>query len=601
MLKTTSPNSTLCTYRWGKPHIVSRVNQQLMSMKSGFLWVPIFPSQVQLDIGGGLYDFPTFCPPLGTDMDEWALLSRGEGSILSLYGNLEYEVEDNFTYKVKAYGFDATSVPFFRKFVKGLKEASKKHNIPLESFLLAVDCELKPGDRLTQWDKSGDSITVGDKRFGAYLLGVLFDEVIPHAYRIFKNNIEEKYGLDTLEFYAYRVVQVPPGWIQRTEPPRGAMGHLSSFLPFPQITNTLGGQTNVWDPLVGSMQDSGGTVAGYVRRWCLDAFASNSSEFDKPPFSSDLREYADAVLRPTLGDEGRYSPLSFFEHHERLVLRAHALYERIPRATIKVVLKKQQTSSSVTASPSSYAPPPKPREPGVPHRTGTDLSDLWGRGVILGASEAPADAMHQPKLHVVLPTERDILKGRGGARNVHPGNQAFLDARSEMSRSYYVAQKNDKTAIASALRERMKTQSRRFLDLTEDGMYWYVISDNEARKKCCQALRDPPTPKAREAKRARNAARREAKLNQSTTNLVPDDSTNQEEGSKNKKAKVVATAEITDDTKANLTTNTDIPDVGETQESAKNNTKVAASVEIPDNNEDANEKKSRKSKQLRRI
>ena len=527
-LETTSPNSVLCTYRWSKPHIAAGVNQKLMSMKSGLLWIPVFPNQNQLDLGKGLYDFPTFRPPLGSDMDEWALLSRGEGSILSLYGNLEYEIGGEFTTKVEAYGYDASSVPFFKKFVEGLKEASKKHNIPLESFLLAVDCELNPGDRLSQWDQSGESITVSGERLGTYLLRVLFDDVIPYAYKTFQKKIKKKYGLDWFSYHAYRVVQVPVSWIQLTLPPReGATSQLSSCNPFPiHVTNTLGGQTSVWDPLVGSMQHSGGTVAGYVRRWCYDAFSSKTSRI--PPFLPDLRVYADAVLCSTLGDEGRYSPLSFFEHHKGLVLKARMAHERFHRVTTKVAVVRQQTSSFVAASSSSYDSPPKPRRPG-----GIDFSALWGHGVVLGASEAPVDAMHQPELHVVLPTERDILKGRGGARNAHPGNQAFLSARSEMNRSYNVARKNDKTAIASALRERMKMQSRRFLDLTEDGMYWYVISDNEAHKKCCQALRDPPTPQAREAKRARNAANRR---NPSAAKSVPDDSTTQEKGAKKRRA-----------------------------------------------------------------
>mmetsp|Transcript_26620 Transcript_26620/g.37494 ORF Transcript_26620/g.37494 Transcript_26620/m.37494 type:complete len:325 (+) Transcript_26620:119-1093(+) len=85
--------------------------------------------------------------------------------------------------------------------------------------------------------------------------------------------------------------------------------------------------------------------------------------------------------------------------------------------------------------------------------------------------------------------DNDVLSGRGGGTNVHPGNRTFRDLINLHRRSYLKARKNDKPAISRAIVRVIREQNGRFLKRDEKTSLWFEIGDDAAREKTSQALR----------------------------------------------------------------------------------------------------------------
>jgi hypothetical protein len=91
------------------------------------------------------------------------------------------------------------------------------------------------------------------------------------------------------------------------------------------------------------------------------------------------------------------------------------------------------------------------------------------------------------------PTEDDILFGRGGDINKHPGNVRFREKARELA-SFYEAcgdSKEEKYDLSVRLVDCMEAENRRFLEKGPDGL-WYKVLGNGIRKKASQALREKP-------------------------------------------------------------------------------------------------------------
>jgi hypothetical protein len=85
--------------------------------------------------------------------------------------------------------------------------------------------------------------------------------------------------------------------------------------------------------------------------------------------------------------------------------------------------------------------------------------------------------------------EHDVLSGRGGGTNVHPGNRNFRDLINMHRRVYLKAKKNDKPAISRAIVRAVRCAGGRFLKKDEKANLWLEIGDTQAREKTSQALR----------------------------------------------------------------------------------------------------------------
>jgi len=102
---------------------------------------------------------------------------------------------------------------------------------------------------------------------------------------------------------------------------------------------------------------------------------------------------------------------------------------------------------------------------------------------------------------LVIPTESDVLMGRGGKSNNHIGNQRYLKEVERMKSFYRNACKNDKTDWAQRLVNRVHSYGGRFVKYSTEDSVWYEVSNKVARKKAGQAMRENNTAFARLQKR----------------------------------------------------------------------------------------------------
>jgi hypothetical protein len=85
------------------------------------------------------------------------------------------------------------------------------------------------------------------------------------------------------------------------------------------------------------------------------------------------------------------------------------------------------------------------------------------------------------------PTDLDVLRGRGGATNGHPGNMKFRDEAIKLCPEYgHVNTGNErKNELMGQLVQTVKSYGGRFLEKGKDGQ-WCVLSDKLARYKAAQ-------------------------------------------------------------------------------------------------------------------
>lgn len=110
------------------------------------------------------------------------------------------------------------------------------------------------------------------------------------------------------------------------------------------------------------------------------------------------------------------------------------------------------------------------------------------------APERPADGSEPPpippsKEGIAVFNDNDVLSGRGGGTNVHPGNRTFRDLINLHRRAYLKARKNDKPAISRAIVRTIRDSNGRFLKKDEKTGLWFEVGDDAAREKTSQALR----------------------------------------------------------------------------------------------------------------
>jgi len=104
---------------------------------------------------------------------------------------------------------------------------------------------------------------------------------------------------------------------------------------------------------------------------------------------------------------------------------------------------------------------------------------------------------------VCVPTDEDVLFGRGGFTNSHPGNIRFREKALEFRHVYERSTKEEKYNISQILLEAVTSEGARFLERGQDGE-WHQVIGNGARKKASQALRERMKGTPRRSKGAAN-------------------------------------------------------------------------------------------------
>lgn len=86
-------------------------------------------------------------------------------------------------------------------------------------------------------------------------------------------------------------------------------------------------------------------------------------------------------------------------------------------------------------------------------------------------------------------SEVDVLCGRGGRSNHHPGNKRYRQVISEMKASYRnIGSKSAKTDLSRAIVDHVFKYGGRFMKIEKGDLF--VLTPAEARKKTSQALRE---------------------------------------------------------------------------------------------------------------
>jgi len=103
------------------------------------------------------------------------------------------------------------------------------------------------------------------------------------------------------------------------------------------------------------------------------------------------------------------------------------------------------------------------------------------------------DIVHSPnstkRIYIDTLLDNDILCGRGGKSNHHPGNKRYRKVVRDFKQIYRAAsQKAHKTDLSRAIVQHCVQQGGRFVK--QEGNRYYVLTQAEARKKTSQALRE---------------------------------------------------------------------------------------------------------------
>jgi hypothetical protein len=84
--------------------------------------------------------------------------------------------------------------------------------------------------------------------------------------------------------------------------------------------------------------------------------------------------------------------------------------------------------------------------------------------------------------------DQDVLSGRGGGTNLHPGNRHYRDLILSHRQTYDIASKSKKPNVSRNIVQVVRDRGGKFLRKEKDGLY-YDIGDEAAREKTSQALR----------------------------------------------------------------------------------------------------------------
>ena len=90
---------------------------------------------------------------------------------------------------------------------------------------------------------------------------------------------------------------------------------------------------------------------------------------------------------------------------------------------------------------------------------------------------------------ICVPTKNDVLFGRGGFINSHPGNVSYRKKVLQFRPVYERSTKEGKFDISRELLEAVTSEGARFLQKGKDGE-WYQVIGNGARRKVSQTLRE---------------------------------------------------------------------------------------------------------------
>lgn len=97
-----------------------------------------------------------------------------------------------------------------------------------------------------------------------------------------------------------------------------------------------------------------------------------------------------------------------------------------------------------------------------------------------------------PLKNIKEPHDNDVMYGRGGGTNHHPGNKIYRKLVEDRKLDYVNSKRLDKPLVALHIIRTWRTQvpPGRFLKMDEKTGLWNDVGDKKAREKTSQALRE---------------------------------------------------------------------------------------------------------------
>ncbi|KAL9190831.1 hypothetical protein ACHAXT_000537 [Thalassiosira profunda] len=110
----------------------------------------------------------------------------------------------------------------------------------------------------------------------------------------------------------------------------------------------------------------------------------------------------------------------------------------------------------------------------------------------VGANYMLPAAMNNDAATGVFPKEEDVLFGRGGRTNHHPGNHRLREIVNRYRAVYHHARKNDKPKVSKLIVGALRSANppSRFLRMNDDTALWEDVGDKRAAEKVSQTLRE---------------------------------------------------------------------------------------------------------------
>jgi len=109
-------------------------------------------------------------------------------------------------------------------------------------------------------------------------------------------------------------------------------------------------------------------------------------------------------------------------------------------------------------------------------------------------SSSSSSHHHQPHSYlssITTPSTHDVICGRGGKANTHPGNISFRTEAKKLRDWYDSSSKSEKFTISSYLVDIVRERGGRFLMRDKDSPnVWHEAESGDVRKKASQALRE---------------------------------------------------------------------------------------------------------------
>mmetsp|Transcript_21245 Transcript_21245/g.30410 ORF Transcript_21245/g.30410 Transcript_21245/m.30410 type:complete len:383 (+) Transcript_21245:68-1216(+) len=200
------------------------------------------------------------------------------------------------------------------------------------------------------------------------------------------------------------------------------------------------------------------------------------------------------------------------EHAEKMVKKAT---KSIEKTTKKRKAKEEKASSSqkkaavavavaVATEESILNTPTESSQISIPdmspHRARVPVSEAASFAVTAGA---------------ITPRDEDVLFGRGGKTNHHPGNKRLREIVNSYRSIYRQAKKVDKPKVAKLIVGALRAASppSRFLRVNETTNQWEDVGDRRASEKVSQSLREKDKNEREAARVAAAAAEDEEGVN----------------------------------------------------------------------------------------